>query len=88
MKIIGSHVTEEDVESALFFIEDRHPGQAVAPQDGPEDTATNTGFTPFSFPVFFPYPKGIARRQPRTMQQRKKLGLGCYVFPAKGAQYE
>jgi hypothetical protein len=39
MKVIGSHVTEEGVEIALFFIEDRHLGQAVGPHNGPEDTA-------------------------------------------------
>jgi hypothetical protein len=54
MKVIGSHVTEEGVAIALFFIEDRHLGQAVGAYDGPEDIASNTGFTPFSFPVFFP----------------------------------
>jgi|GEM_PF-3275199 hypothetical protein len=39
MKVIGSHVTEEDVEIALFFIENRHPGQAVGPHNGPEVAA-------------------------------------------------
>jgi hypothetical protein len=39
MKVIGSHLTEEGVEIALFYIDDRHQGLAIGPQTGPEDTA-------------------------------------------------
>ena len=39
MKVIGTHVTEEGVEIALFYIDDRHLALAVGSQTGPEDTA-------------------------------------------------
>ena len=39
MKVIGTHVTEEGVEIALFYIDEKHLGLAVGPRTGPEDTA-------------------------------------------------
>lgn len=39
MKVIGTHITEEGVEIALFYFEDRLLGLAVGPRTGPEDTA-------------------------------------------------
>lgn len=39
MKVLGTHITEEGVEIALFYIDDRHQGLAAGPQTGPEDTA-------------------------------------------------
>lgn len=39
MKVLGTHITKEGVEIALFYIDDRHQGLAVGPQTGPEDTA-------------------------------------------------
>jgi len=39
MKVLGTHLTEEGVEIALFYFEDRLLGLAVGPRTGPEDTA-------------------------------------------------
>ena len=39
MKVVGTHVTDEEVEIALFYIDDRELGLAVGPQTGPEGTA-------------------------------------------------
>jgi hypothetical protein len=39
MKLIGSYTTAQGVEVVLFYIEDRHLGQAVGPQTAPPDSA-------------------------------------------------